>query len=265
MRSTINNPIIAKGKHMNHPVVVESLQLILAGDIAGAERALVAVADDEGDQALVAVLDQLPPKDLLAVMREFDSSKESIVNMVVTPEQFARAIVLEKKYDDRTGEKLRAMINAVIHRESQRVGEYLEEIANLEGGYETLADYFQDRFEEILHFATLGTFTREFDHEAFESIKSITLLAERLEEIDESLGFGDAIAGSKPKVTRAEIADGDWMETAWVLRYELEDEFEHMVMTLRSRWQRLIEMQLAASGEEVASPNPAHDAEESAI
>ncbi len=82
---------------MKHPVVIESLQLILAGDIEGAERALVAIAEEEGDHALVAVLDQMPPKDLLAVMREFDSSKESLVNMVVTPEQFARAIVLEKK------------------------------------------------------------------------------------------------------------------------------------------------------------------------
>ena len=102
---------------MKHPVVIESLQLILAGDIEGAERALVAIAETEGDHALVAVLDQMPPKDLLAVMREFDSSKESLVNMVVTPEQFARAIVLEKKYGDRTGEKLRAMMNAVIHRD----------------------------------------------------------------------------------------------------------------------------------------------------
>ena len=251
---------------MKHPVVIESLQLILAGDIEGAERALVAIAEEEGDHALVAVLDQMPPKDLLAVMREFDSSKESLVNMVVTPEQFARAIVLEKKYGDRTGEKLRAMMNAVIHRDSHTVGEYLEEIANLEGGYETLADYFQDRFEEILHFATAGTFTLEFDHEAFESIKSITLLAERLEEIDESLGFGDAIASSRPKFSRAEIADGDWMETAWVLRHELEDEFEQIVMALRDRWQRLVEAQLLAeAGPQVAKQHVEDDTEESAI
>ena len=163
---------------MKHPVVVQSMQLILAGDIEGAERALVAIAEDEGDHALVAVLDEMPPKDLLAVMREFDSSKESIVNMVVTPEQFARAIVLEKKYGDRTGEKLRAMMNAVIHRESQTVSEYLDAIAELEGGYGTLADYFQDRFEEFIHFASEGSFSYEFDHEAYENVKSITLLAE---------------------------------------------------------------------------------------
>ena len=94
----------------------------MAGDIAGAERTLVAVADQSGDHALVSVLDEMPPKDLLAVMREFDSSRESVVNMLVTPEQFARAIVLEKKYGDRTGERLRAMVNAVIHRDGEDAG-----------------------------------------------------------------------------------------------------------------------------------------------
>ena len=96
-----------------HPVVLKSSQLILAGDIAGAEKALVAVADQDGDHALVSLLDDLKPKDLLAVMREFDSSMESVVNMLVTPGQFARAIVLEKQYGERACERLRAMMNAV--------------------------------------------------------------------------------------------------------------------------------------------------------
>ena len=42
---------------MKHPGVVQSMQLILAGDIEGAERALVAIADNESVHALVAVLD----------------------------------------------------------------------------------------------------------------------------------------------------------------------------------------------------------------
>jgi len=251
---------------MKHPVVVESMQLILAGDIKGAERALVAIADQEGDNALVEVLDEMPPKDLLAIMREFDSSKESIVNLVVTPEQFARAIVLEKKYGDRTGEKLRAMMNAVIHRDPAMVSEYLEGIANLEGGYETLANYFQDRFDEFFYFVTEGSFNYEFDHEAFESVKSITLMAERMEELDEALGFGDSIASSKPKLSRAEIADGDWMETAWVLRYQLPDEYEQIVITLRDRLQKLIDASLEAeAAPQDAGQGPAVDAEESAI
>jgi hypothetical protein len=55
--------------------------LIAAGDIVGAESALAELADTEGDGALMVVLDQLPPKDMLAVIREYDTSKESVVNL----------------------------------------------------------------------------------------------------------------------------------------------------------------------------------------
>ena len=76
-----------------HQVILRSAEMIQAGDITGAERALVAVADQAGDHALVAILDDMQPKDLLAVMREFDSSRESIVNMLVTSEQFASELM----------------------------------------------------------------------------------------------------------------------------------------------------------------------------
>ena len=74
---------------MTHPAVIKTSQLILAGDIHGAESALTEIADSEGDFALVAVLDEVAPKDLLAIMRSFDGSRQSVVNMLVTPEQFA--------------------------------------------------------------------------------------------------------------------------------------------------------------------------------
>ena len=47
---------------MTHPVVQQTIKLILAGDVAGAEHALVAIADEEGDDALVAILMKSPPK-----------------------------------------------------------------------------------------------------------------------------------------------------------------------------------------------------------
>jgi hypothetical protein len=56
------------------------------------------------------------------------------------------------------------------------------------------------------------------------------------------------------------------METAWVLRHELEDEFEQIVMALRDRWQRLIEAQLLAeAGPQETPQTGAVDTEESAI
>ena len=94
---------------MHYPALLKAQSLILAGDIVGAESALVALADEEGDHALVLALDQLPPKDLLAVIREYDTSKESVLNLLVTPEQFSRAVVIEKQYKDLTHAHLRGM------------------------------------------------------------------------------------------------------------------------------------------------------------
>ena len=251
-----------------HQIVLRSSELIMAGDIAGAERTLVAVADQSGDHALVSVLDEMPPKDLLAVMREFDSSRESVVNMLVTPEQFARAIVLEKKYGDRTGERLRAMVNAVIHRDGETVCEYLETIADIEGGPSTLADYFEDRYDEIFTFVTTGSFQPEFNAETGVQTHN-TWLMEKIEEIDHGLCFGNSMESTRPRVSRSEIADGDWMETAWLLRYELPDAFEEVLMILRDRAQKRIEqaaeLLLAAALEAPDSAESAGDDEESAI
>ena len=249
---------------MTHPVVQETIKLILAGDVAGAEHALVAIADEEGDAALVAILDEIPPKDLLAMMREFDSSRESILNMVVSPEQFARAVILEQKYRDRTHEALRGMVNAVVHANGDMASEYLEAIGEIDGGYETFANYFAERFEEVLHFAMSGEFTEAGPETSMEN-KSITWLAEKVDEIDEALNLGNSISDTQPRVSRGEAADGDWMETAWVLRHQLPDIFEQVIILLRDRMQRfsqLAEQALQAPPVEKSEPG---ELEESAI
>ncbi|OZA27724.1 MAG: hypothetical protein B7X93_08640 [Hydrogenophilales bacterium 17-61-9] len=248
-----------------HPVVLKSSQLILAGDIVGAENALVAIADQHGDHALVSILDELQPKDLLAIMREFDSSRESVVNMLVTPEQFARSIVLEKKYGERTSERLRAMMNAVMHRDGDTVYEYLEAIGNIEGGSETLADYFADHYDEVFSFSSSGSFVPQLDPESDAKTHN-TWLMEKIEEIDHGLAFGNSIENSRPLLTRSEVADGDWMETAWILRYELPDAFGDMMITLRDRAQSILERADVASIPDAMSPaDTTGDEEESAI
>lgn len=248
-----------------HPVVLKSSQLILAGDIVGAEHALATIADEQGDHALVSLLDELQPKDLLAVMREFDSSKESVVNMLVTPEQFARSIILEKLYGDRTSERLRAMINAVIHRDSDTVHEYLEALADIEEGCDTLADYFADHYDEVFSFASSGSFVPQLDPDSDAKTHN-TWLMEKIEEIDHGLAFGNFIEDTRPLLTRSEVADGDWMETAWILRYELPDAFEEVMIILRDRAQKLLEMADTASIPAApGSENAADDEEESAI
>jgi len=256
-----------------HPVVIESAKLILAGDVTAAEKMLEEVADEHGDLALVELLDQVAPKDLLAVIREFDSSRESVVNLLVTPEQFAHAIVLERQYGERTAERLRAMVNNVIHRDEDTVGEYIEALVEHEQGLITLADYFEDRYEEMLSFATSGRFVAEYDHEAGANVHRAWLV-EKLEELDETLGFGNYIEENKPAMVRAECSDGDWMETAWVMRDEQPDAFEELMGMLRDRMARSLEALNAAlladllaaeGGDEPGKPAPSADEEESAI
>lgn len=250
---------------MTHPVIHRTSQLILAGDLKGAEQALAGIADSEGDTALVAILDDIAPKDLLAVMRGFDGSRQSVVNLLVTPDQFARAVVLEVRYRDQTHAALHGMMNAVLYRDEELTAEYLEAIGEMDGGYEVLANYFGERADELLAFAMSGEFSEGYDERGLET-KSISWLNEKIEEIDEALHEGNSITGSRPKVSRSEIADRDWMETAWVLRYELSDIFEQIVITLRDRLMHRVET-LEDNDVPAGKPSPAAtaDDEESAL
>ena len=203
----------------NHLALITQTQsLIAAGDIVGAESALVELADAEGDAALMVVLAQLPAKDILAVIREYDNSKESVINLLVTPEQFARAVVIEKQYKDLTRTHLRGMVNAIIFRDDADPVEFLEAIGNLDGGSEALADYFSDKWSRIEAFARTGTFDAMEDHG--EMLSQTALLAS---------------AYAKPLLDPHEVADQDWMELAWILRYKLPDLFIEMLMVLRAK------------------------------
>ncbi len=204
---------------MNHLALIEKTQsLIAAGDIVGAESALVELADAEGDQALMVVLEQMPAKDVLAVIREYDPSKESVVNLLVSPEQFARAVVIEKQYKDLTRTHLRGMVNAVIFRDGGDPVEFLNAIGDLEGGSEALADYFSEKWSRVEAFARTGTFdTVEDDGEM----------------LSETALYANAYAS--PRVEQDEVADQDWMELAWILRYQCQDLFIEMLLVLRSK------------------------------
>ena len=204
---------------MNHLALIEKTQtLIAAGDIVGAEFALVELADHQGDAALMVVLDLLPPKDILAVIREYDSSRESVVNLLVTPAQFARAVVIEKQYKDLTRTHLRGMVNSIIFRENADPLEFLTAIGDLEGGSEALADYFTEKWDRVESFASTGTF-------------------DAMKDTGELLSKGALLASAyeKPRIEQDEIADHDWMELAWILRYECPDLFIEMLTVLRAK------------------------------
>ena len=204
---------------MNHLALIEKTQtLIAAGDIVGAEGALVELADAEGDAALMVVLEQLPAKDVLAIIREYDNSKESVINLLVTPEQFARAVVIEKQYKDLTRTHLRGMMNSIIFRDDADPIEFLKAIGDLEGGSDAVADYFSEKWSRVEAFARTGSFDAMDDHG--DMLSQDELLAKAYE---------------KPKLEQDEVADQDWMQLAWLLRYELPDLFIEMLLVLRAK------------------------------
>jgi hypothetical protein len=218
---------------MSNALVVKAAQLIGAGDIAGAEYALVSLVDAEGDHALVEVLEELPPKDLLAIIREFDSSKESVINLLVTPEQFARTVIMERLYADRTHAYLRSMINSVIFRDEDETGEFIEAIGMLDGGCEALVDYLSDRDEEVMHFQRYDTFNLFVDEES------------------------DAI-------DRSEASDGDWKELTWRLKHEHPDMFEQIWPILKNHMRERLRQEAEEEAERVARAEGAAAAEEPA-
>ena len=251
---------------MTHPAVIKTAQLVLAGDLQGAEKALAHVADTEGDNALIELLDEVAPKDLLAIMREFDGSRESVINMVVTPEQFAEAVVLEKRYGEEGHDRLRGMMNAVLYRDEALASDYIEALSEKADGIELLVDYFSDRIEEILGFAMSGQLQTEFFVQDTVEVKSLTWLSEKIDELDEALQDGDSMQSIRPKQSRAEISDHDWMETAWILRHELTDTFEQMIIAIRDRMARRMEALNVAIPEQGSGDHAAaEDEEESAL
>ena len=202
----------------NLALIAKTQSLIAAGDIIGAESALVELADTEGDRALMVVLEQLPAKDILAVIREYDNSRESVVNLLVTPEIFARAVVIEKQYKDLTRTHLRGMMNSVIFREDADPVEFLTAIGDLEGGSEAMADYFTEKWSRIEAFARTGTFDAVEDDG---------------DMLSETALLSSAYVPAKLELD--EVADQDWMQMAWLLRYQCPDLFIETVMVLRAK------------------------------
>ena len=199
-------------------LIARTTSLIAAGDIVGAESALAELADTEGDGALVEVLAQFEPEGVSAVVREYDDAEPSAVGLLVTPEQFARAMVLEKKYKDLTHTYLRNMVNAVVFRDGGDPLEFLSAIGDLEGGSEALAHYFEEKWSRIEAFARTGHFDTSED--------------------DGAMLSDDALLASlhvRPHIDLDEVADRDWMQMAWLLRYECRDLFIETLLVLRAK------------------------------
>lgn len=214
--------------------------------------------------ALVSVLDELPAKDLVSILREYDAGKESVVSLLVTPEQFARAIVLETKFGEKTNERLQGMINSVIFGGADEPEAYLGKLAETADGCSTLCDYFETHLEEFFCFAVNGTFVPESFPDIAEDSTYLAYLLKQIATID--IHQFDDDEDSQPVLKRAEIADGNWMETMWVLRYQVPDGFSSVFHMLHLRVLARIEAAAAAaSAQRMQAPRDLDGEEESAI
>ena len=210
---------------MSHPAVIKASALIHAGDIVAAESALTELADTDGDHALVTVLDELAPKDLLAIIRVYDSSKPSVVNLLVTPAQFADAVIMERLYAERNRDRLRSMINSVIFRDEVEPDDFIAALLEKDLGIDVLADYLDERFDEVATFKICGSFNASED--------------ERPPK-DEEDDTDDAAREGQYEVPRGgvsldEVSDQDWMELTWRLAHHFPDEFVHVFEILSAR------------------------------
>ena len=220
---------------MSHPAIIKATALIHAGDIRAAESALTELVETEGDKALVVVLDELPPKDLLAIIREYDSAKPSVINLLVTPQQFADAVIMERLYAEKNRDRLRAMVNSVIFRDGVEPDEFIAALAQKDMGLEVLADYLDERFEEVSIFKESGHF--------------VVTEEERTprDEEDDSVRE-DQFEMPKGGVGLDEISDQDWMELSWRLAHHFPDEFCHVFQILAGRARAAEEAQPAMAG-----------------
>ena len=216
-----------------HPAIINASQLILLGDIVGAEKTLVEIADQQGDTALVQILEDVAPKDLLAIMREYDGAKDSVLNLLVTPEQFARAVVLNKLYGERNNDKLRGMMNGVIYKNADTAVDYFAEIYAQDGGVATLGDYFAGHFEEVCNFAMHASF--DTTPLPFLADDGSSDAAEVREFFEVFYSLEHILDKVKWSYTRAEVADGDWKESIWLLFHELPDAFDHLIGEIQAR------------------------------
>lgn len=217
---------------MTHPIVKTVSGLVYEGDIDSAERALAVIADQEGDRALARIIEEMPPRDLVAILREHDASRMSIVGELISPAQFAAAVALERAYNEKNHDRLRGMVNAVVFADEDRSDDYIVALGAGESGLNALCDYFSDRHEELERFFRNGTFN---PHEG-EEVDGIPVsnLDLQLGELDED--------SARDVVPLREVQDHDWHELTWRLRCDHYEVFRDMMEMLRARHHRAAAM-----------------------
>lgn len=231
---------------MTHPLVTTIAAFVNDGNIDNAERALVAVADAEGDQALALIIEDMSARDLVAILREHDSSRPSMISELISPKQFVAAVVMERNYRERTHESLRGIINAVLFRDDADPDDYIEALGGNPDGVEALVNYFSDRHSELEFFFRNGTYVDQ-DGSHFGDIPAG----------DDDLFDGEFDETHRRGFVRgSEVMDGDWKELGWRLWSDHYEIFREVMELLRKRHREALAEQMAPAK---AAPLPGLD------
>lgn len=252
---------------MTNPIVLKVRAQITVGAIPEAVSELERYVETAGDNALIQILDEFPPNDLIAIVREYDGGKDSVVNLAISAESFVSAIMLEHLYgEDRWDyvSRLRNLMNGVMYRDEDMLGNVLRILSEHPDGLRILRDYFDGRYEQLMTFAQEGTFlpTAGASIEAIES--GDHLERERLVALD-SASFPESFLGEEafsPKISRAEISDGDWMETAWVIAHEHPRTFASLLGFMRRSMISQLQRQFQAEEQALAEEYKDYESEQ---
>jgi hypothetical protein len=228
---------------MKHPVIAKVSQFVRGGDAREAETALVAVADTDGDLVLSSVIESMPPADIVAILREHDGSRASIIGQLITPEAFLKAVALEARYNDKTHDALRGMINMVIYREDDP-DQFIEVLGESEAGMFALVDYFEGRHEDLEKLFQHGTLSS-----ASQPIITIPENDADLTDTGSEKGF------ATPSDELHEVQDQDWKELAWRLRSDHFVLFSEILRVLRGRARAAINYRQALEAAQASEPD----------
>ena len=110
------------------------------------------------------------------------------------------------------------MVNAVVFRDDADPVEFFERDWQPGGWGRGPGHHFAEKWSRLEAFARTGTFDATGDY-------GPTL------SDDELPGVGLC----SPRVELDEVADGDWMQMAWLLRYECRDLFIETLLVLRAK------------------------------
>lgn len=123
----------------------ESMQMIIAKQVASGKLTLAEATIMSGaknDKELATIVGQVNERDLLAIVREYDSGKPTAIADVLTPAQVADLLELELGYGEGpNGHRLNSVMHSLVLAEHGDAAERVEAVFN-QSGPDIFATFF---------------------------------------------------------------------------------------------------------------------------